>query len=65
MGDSAPDRCCSLFIIGLFIITSLITAVLPANAPEWPSGVAILAGFICSLFLTNKNAAAVFSNRKW
>jgi len=43
-----------VFFLGLFVITSLITAVLPANAPEWLSGVAILVGFVCSLVLTNK-----------
>ncbi len=43
-----------VFIIGVFAITSLITAVLPADAPEWVPGVAFLIAFVCSLFLTNK-----------
>ncbi len=42
------------FFAGLFAITGAFMAVLPANAPGWLTGVAILTGFLLSLFLTNK-----------
>lgn len=42
------------FLIGLFAITGAFMALLPANAPEWLTGVGILLGFTLSLFLTNK-----------
>ncbi len=42
------------FLIGLFAITGAFMALLPANAPEWLMGIAILIGFSLSLFFTNK-----------
>ncbi len=47
-----------LFFVCLFAVTSLIVAVLPANAPEWMTGIALLVGIGCSLFLANKLANA-------
>lgn len=42
------------FFVGLFAITGAFMAFLPANAPDWLTGIGILIGFILSLFLTNK-----------
>jgi hypothetical protein len=42
------------FLIGLFLIATAITALLPQNAPEWLTGVAILISAGLSLYLTNK-----------
>lgn len=42
------------FLIGLFVITGAFLALLPANAPDWLTGIGVLIGFILSLFLTNK-----------
>lgn len=42
------------FLIGLSAITGAFMALLPANAPEWLTGVGVLIGFTLSLFLTNK-----------
>jgi hypothetical protein len=42
------------FLIGLFAITGAFMAFLPANAPDWLTGIGILIGFCLSLFLTNK-----------
>lgn len=41
------------FLIGVFLIASAITALLPPNAPEWLTGVAILVSAGLSLYLTN------------
>jgi hypothetical protein len=43
-----------VFFAGLIGITLAIRAVLPADAPDWLTTGAILAGFILSLLLTNK-----------
>lgn len=50
------------FFIGLFAITGAFMALLPANAPEWLTGVGILIGFSVSLFLTNKLVNAPGTN---
>jgi hypothetical protein len=50
------------FFIGLFAITGAFMALLPANAPEWLTGVSILIGFSLSLFLTNKLVNAPGTN---
>lgn len=42
------------FLIGLYAITSAITALLPAASPEWLTGVVILVSAGLSLFLTNR-----------
>jgi hypothetical protein len=42
------------FLIGLFGITGLFMALLPASAPDWLTFIGILIGFSLSLFLTNK-----------
>jgi hypothetical protein len=42
------------FLIGLFLIATAITALLPQNAPEWLTGIAILISAGLSLYLTNK-----------
>jgi hypothetical protein len=43
-----------VFFAGLIGITQAIRAFLPADAPDWLTAVAILVGFLISLFLTNK-----------
>jgi hypothetical protein len=50
------------FFIGLFAITGAFMALLPANAPEWLTGVVILIGFSLSLLLTNKLVNAPGTN---
>ena len=42
------------FLIGLFLIATALTTLLPENAPEWLTGVAILVGAGLALYLTNK-----------
>ena len=42
------------FLIGLFAITGMFTALLPANAPDWLTGVGVLIGFSLSIILANK-----------
>lgn len=42
------------FLIGVFVIAGAFLALLPANAPEWLTGIGVLLGFILSLFITNK-----------
>jgi hypothetical protein len=42
------------FLIGLLALTGAFVALLPANAPEWLTGVGVLIAFSLSLFLTNK-----------
>ena len=41
------------FLIGLFLIATAITALLPQSAPEWQTGIAILMSAGLSLYLTN------------
>ena len=50
------------FFIGLFAITGAIMALLPANAPEWLTGVGILIGFSLSLLITNRLVNAPGTN---
>ena len=50
------------FFTGLFAITGAIMALLPANGPEWLTGVGVLIGFSVSLFLTNKLVNAPGTN---
>jgi hypothetical protein len=42
------------FFIGLFAFIRAFMALLPADAPGWQIDAAIVAGFLLSLFLTNK-----------